>query len=101
MPIFHANGRPHDGSERAFTLIEVLVVVAIIAVLVAVLLPALSQARESSKRSVCASHLHQQGVGFAAYGSDNKHLLPWTAKFRYALLEGLYYHGYEKPKADD
>ncbi len=87
--------------QRAFTLIEVLVVVAIIALLVSVLLPALSHAREISRRAVCASHLHQQGVGFSGYSSENRAYLPWTAKFRYALLEGLYYHGFPRPRGDD
>ncbi len=85
----------------AFTLIEVLVVVAIIALLVAILLPSLARAREMSRRSVCASNLHQQGVGFSAYSADNKANLPWTAKFRYALMEGLYYHNFPRPKGDD
>jgi prepilin-type N-terminal cleavage/methylation domain-containing protein len=90
----------HRG-RAGFTLIEVLVVVAIIAVLIAVLLPTLAQARETSKRSVCASHLHQQALGFSAYSADNRGILPWTAKFRYALMEGLYYHNYDKPRGDD
>ena len=43
----------------AFTLIKILVVVGVIALLVAILLPSLSRARESARRSVCLSNLHQ------------------------------------------
>lgn len=98
--IQHASSSP-SLHRPGFTLIELLAVVAIIAILVAVLLPTMARAREASKRSVCASHLHQQGLGFAAYSADNRARLPWTAKFRYALMEGLYYHGFPKPDADD
>ncbi len=88
-------------SRCGFTLIEVLVVVAIIALLVAVLMPSLSKAKEMAKRTSCASNMRQQGLGFASYSADNKARLPWAAKFRYGLLEGLYYHGYPKPKGDN
>jgi prepilin-type N-terminal cleavage/methylation domain-containing protein len=96
-PVCGSTGPPWRTSQarsRAFTLIEVLVVVAIIALLVAVLMPALSQAKEMSKRALCTSNLHQQGLGFIGYSADNKARLPWAAKFRYGLLEGLYYHGF-------
>jgi prepilin-type N-terminal cleavage/methylation domain-containing protein len=56
-----------------FTLIELLVVVAIIAVLVGILMPALSQARISSRRTVCRANLHQAGLAFQAYLDTESH----------------------------
>jgi prepilin-type N-terminal cleavage/methylation domain-containing protein/prepilin-type processing-associated H-X9-DG protein len=75
-PLQTASGVPTR--QRAFTLIEVLVVVAIIALLVAILLPSLAKARRQAKQVVCASNLHQAGVGLIAYGMQNKDRLPPT-----------------------
>jgi len=62
--------RPKPRS-RAFTLVELLVVIAIIALLAALLLPALKQARETSRRSVCAGQLRQIGFATHMYADDN------------------------------
>jgi prepilin-type N-terminal cleavage/methylation domain-containing protein len=60
----------------AFTLIELLVVIAIIAILAAMILPVLNAAREKGYRAACMSNLHQQGVGFCIFNSDNNDLYP-------------------------
>ena len=57
--------------QRAFTLIEILVVVAIIAILAALLLPALSSAQNKSRRVACINHLKQMGLGWTMYAADN------------------------------
>jgi prepilin-type N-terminal cleavage/methylation domain-containing protein len=67
------------GPQRAFTLIEVLVVVSIIAVLVAILVPALSQARRQTKVVVCKAHLHDLGIAFTMYADAYKGYFPLTA----------------------
>jgi prepilin-type N-terminal cleavage/methylation domain-containing protein len=58
--------------NRAFTLIEVLVVVAVIAVLLGVLLPALAGAREAARGARCLSNLRQQVMACRAYADENK-----------------------------
>jgi prepilin-type N-terminal cleavage/methylation domain-containing protein len=63
--------------DRAFTLIEILVVVAIIALLVAILLPSLKRAREQAKRVVCATRLHNIGLANQLYANSNKGFLIW------------------------
>lgn len=62
--------------RRAFTLIELLVVISIIALLIAILLPALGAARESARRTACASNIRQIGVGYYAYATEQKGRLP-------------------------
>jgi len=61
---------------RAFTLVELLVVIAIIGVLMAVLLPALGRARDSAKRTVCATNLKGQGTAMGTYASSANDRLP-------------------------
>lgn len=62
--------------ESAFTLVELLVVISIVAVLVAMLLPAVSNARELSRRSQCATHLRQFVVSAYDYAAEWQGRLP-------------------------
>lgn len=62
--------------RSVFTLIELLVVIAIIAILAAMLLPSLTLAKESGKRAVCISNLHQITIGTFAYGDDFDSMAP-------------------------
>ena len=56
----------------AFTLLEVLVGVAVLAVLAIILVPSLRNAREHSKRLVCASNLKGIGTSAKIYAKQNK-----------------------------
>ncbi len=54
-----------------FTLIEMLVAFSIVGMLVGLLLPAVQAARESARRSQCASNLHEIGLAVHAFHSRN------------------------------
>src|SRR5437879_8849228 len=63
-------------TNRAFTLIELLVVIAIIAILAVLLLPALSRAKETARRTACASNLRQVNLAIRLYSEDYSDSLP-------------------------
>jgi prepilin-type N-terminal cleavage/methylation domain-containing protein/prepilin-type processing-associated H-X9-DG protein len=59
-----------QGTNRAFTLIEILVVIAIIAILAAILFPVFARARENARRASCQSNLKQIALGIMQYTQD-------------------------------
>lgn len=63
-------------SQRAYTLIEILVVIIIIAILVGLLLPAVQAAREAAHSSASANNLRQIGIAGLNYEARNTHLPP-------------------------
>lgn len=61
--------------RSGFTLVELLAVVATIAILAALLLPILSRAKIKAQRTACFSNLHQLGVAWLMYPTDNNSAL--------------------------
>jgi len=86
-PVQRSTPSVGTGTDRAFTLIEILVVVAIIALLVAILLPSLTKAREAARNTVCKSNMKQIMMGHVLYQADNK-VLPATQSSYY--LRGIW-----------
>jgi prepilin-type N-terminal cleavage/methylation domain-containing protein len=62
--------------ERAFTLIEMLVVMAIILILAAILVPSLNSALERAKATKDMSNLRQIGAATQMYMNDNNGVFP-------------------------
>lgn len=62
--------------DRAFTLVEILVVLAIIAVVAALIFPVLTSAKRSAKNITCISNLHQLGQSCEMYMADHDGNLP-------------------------
>jgi prepilin-type N-terminal cleavage/methylation domain-containing protein len=58
--------------KGGFSLVELLVVIAILAVLIGILLPAVRAARLASKRTVCASRLHELTAACVQYQLDHR-----------------------------
>ena len=62
--------------NRAFTLVELLVVIAVIAILAAILLPVLANAKARAQRTTCLNNLKQINLGTRLYADENGDVLP-------------------------
>lgn len=58
-------------TQKAFTLVELLVVIGIITMLLSIVLPALMATKEQSKKVVCMANLLQWGELFSMYAQDH------------------------------
>lgn len=62
--------------NKAFTLIEMLVVISIIALLIALLLPSLNSARATARKIQCQSNLREIGMAYCVYAHSNDDFMP-------------------------
>jgi prepilin-type N-terminal cleavage/methylation domain-containing protein len=67
--------------QRAFSLIELLVVIAIIAILAAMLLPALSSAKSKAQKVACMNNLKQLQTAWIMYNGENSGNIPSCEPF--------------------
>ena len=58
--------------QKAFTLVELLVVIGIIAMLISLLLPALTRSRQHAASTVCKSNMHQIAIEMQIYANNYK-----------------------------
>ncbi len=66
-------------TRKGFTLIELLVVIAIIALLMAIVMPALKRVKEQARIVLCRANLHQWGLAWQSYATENDEVLAATA----------------------
>ena len=62
--------------QRAFTLVELLVVIGIIAVLVAILMPALQRAKYQAQQTQCLSQMRNIGQALSMYVAETRGFVP-------------------------
>jgi prepilin-type N-terminal cleavage/methylation domain-containing protein/prepilin-type processing-associated H-X9-DG protein len=70
--------RNTSNQNKAFTLVELLVVIAVVAILAASLLPALAAAKPRALQVVCSNNLRQVALAFRTFGIDHNGNTPMT-----------------------
>ena len=84
--------RDNSKSDRAFTLVELLVVIAIIAILMAILLPALRAAREKARSIKCLTNTRNLGQAFYQYTIEYDERMP---NLSWVIVTWPYYKNFE------
>ena len=84
--------------QKAFTLIEILVVIAVIALLIALLLPALERARGQAKTVICQSNLQQWNEIWTIFFHDTDDTFGHTDYYSYPGDEPFWWYDYYIPR---
>ena len=71
--------KKHSSSNRAFTLVELLVVIAIIAILIAMLLPVLTRVKQQAQQIQCQANLRTIGQAMLMYTQQYNGRFPGCA----------------------
>src|SRR5688500_14651686 len=66
-------------TQRAFTLIELLIVIAIVTVLAGLVFPVVARAREKARQASCAGNTRQLALAILMYADDHEETLPPVA----------------------
>ncbi len=82
--------------QKAFTIIELLVVIGIISILTAILLPTLARARAQGDNLKCKTNLHQYAIALEEYVGDNKDYFPNPKKWLYRKLSSGFCQWHDK-----
>lgn len=92
QPLWHQRIMRKAHANRAFTLIEMLVVIAILGILASLLLPALNRGKAKANRIKCVNNLRQIHAGMLSFSNEFDSRLPWTLKPNQAdaLFKDLY-----------
>ena len=83
-------GSSRAASERAFTLIELMIVIAIISILAAILIPNFLHARAESQTYSCEGNLKQLATAMEEYAADNTGTYPGSILALTTANAGVY-----------
>jgi len=78
-------------SKKGFTLVELLTIISVTAVLVAMILPSIKSAKETARRTICASNLRQIGTATHSYAAENEGKMPsgWGKNYSISSISNL------------
>src|SRR5687768_16048330 len=82
------------GTNKGFTLLELLVVIGIIAVLIGILLPTLAAARRSANNAACLSNARQLTMAAMLFAHEHRGYVPTASDDRWAKLNDPMRHNF-------